>query len=215
MPTSPSSRPRTRPARPSTACTPAALLAEAGALGEHFTAIHATHLAGPDFALLGDGTVCLCPTTERDLADGIGPARQLSDAGARLSVGSDSNALIDPFEEIRAIELDQRLETGVRGSHTPSELLRAATADGHLCLGWPEAGRIEAGAPADLVTVGLDGAGLAGTDPADAVASLVFAAGPRDVKNVMVAGETVVKDGAHLTIDVGAELSESIEMVTR
>lgn len=195
--------------------TPTALLAEAGATGERFTAIHATHLAEADFTPLGQGTVCLCPTTERDLADGIGPARRLVEAGARLSTGSDSNALIEPFEEVRAIELDQRLATGVRGSHSPAELLVAATADGQACLGWPEAGRIEAGAPADLVTVGLGGVGLAGTDPARAIASLVFAAGPRDVRNVIVAGETVVKDGAHVSIDVGAELNESIAAVTR
>ncbi len=136
--------------------------------------------------LLGQGTVCLCPTTERDLADGVGPARRLADAGAGLSLGSDSNALIDPFEEARAVELGQRLVTGERGIHAPEELLLAATADGHACLGWPEAGRIEVGAPADLVTVGLDRVGLAGTDPARAIGSVVFAAGSGDVREVIV-----------------------------
>ena len=52
---------------------------------------------------------CLCPTTERELADGIGPTAGLRDAGVELCVGSDSHAVIDPFEETRAVELNERL----------------------------------------------------------------------------------------------------------
>ena len=124
-------------------------------------------------------TACLCPTTERDLADGIGPARRLLDAGAALATGSDSQAVIDPFEEARAIELDERLATGVRGVHPATDLLRAATAGGYAALGWPEGGRLEAGALADLTTVSLDGVRLAGTRPEEAVPSVVFAAARR------------------------------------
>ena len=70
-------------------CTPAELLHRHGLLGPTTTAVHATHLTAADIALLGDtGTgVCFCPTTERDLADGIGPARALHDAGSPLSLG--------------------------------------------------------------------------------------------------------------------------------
>ena len=145
--------------------SPTALLGEAGALSERFTAVHATHPADGDFGLLGAAgcTVCLCPTTERDLADGVGPARRLAEAGAMLSLGTDSNALIDPFEEARAVELDERLETGTRGGNSAAGLLRAATADGCDSIGWPEAGRIAPRALADLVTVGFDGVRLAGT----------------------------------------------------
>ena len=88
-----------------------------------------------------------------------------ADAGASLSLGSDSHAVIDLFEEARAVELDERLASGERGRHGAAELLRAASADGHACLGWPDAGRIEPGARADLVTVALDGVRLAGWDP--------------------------------------------------
>ena len=118
-PTSPSSRRRTRQCLAAHGRTPTGLLADAGALSERFTAVHATHLTDDDVALLGGAgvTACLCPTTERDLADGIGPARRLLDAGASLATGSDSQAVIDPFEEARAIELDERLATGVRGVH--------------------------------------------------------------------------------------------------
>jgi formiminoglutamate deiminase len=192
--------------------SPTALLAEAGALSERFTAVHATHLADGDVELLGgEGCgVCLCPTTERDLADGVGPARRLTDAGARLSLGTDSHALIDPFEEARAVELDERLETGVRGGHSAAELLRSASVEGCAAVGWPEAGRIVPQGLADLVTVGLDSVRLAGTSADHALESLVFAAGAADVSDVMVGGRFVVRDGAHLGIDVAAELSEAL-----
>jgi formiminoglutamate deiminase len=188
--------------------TPTGLLADAGALSERFTAIHATHLTDDDVALLGGAgvTACLCPTTERDLADGIGPARRLLDAGAGLATGSDSQAVIDPFEEARAIELDERLATGVRGVHRATDLLRAATASGYAALGWPEGGRIETGALADLTTVSLDGVRLAGMRAEEAVPSVVFAAAPADVRAVMVAGRWSVRDGEHVALDVAAEL---------
>jgi formiminoglutamate deiminase len=192
--------------------SPTALLAEADALSGRFTAVHATHLEAADVDLLGGGEcgVCLCPTTERDLADGVGPARRLAEAGARLSLGTDSNALIDVFEEARGVELDERLESGVRGGHSAAELLRAATVGGFAALGWPEAGRIAPQALADLVTVGLDGVRLAGTSADHALESLVFAAAAADVRDVMVGGRFVVRDGAHLGLDVAAELSEAI-----
>jgi formiminoglutamate deiminase len=192
--------------------TPTGLLAEAGALSEHFTAVHATHLDDDDFELLGGGGcgVCLCPTTERDLADGVGPARRLAETGARLCLGTDSHALIEPFEEARAIELDERLESGVRGGHSAAELLRAATAGGCVSIGWPEAGSIATQAPADLVTVALDGVRLAGTSADHALESLVFAAGAADVRDVIVGGRFTVRDGAHLDLDVAAELDAAI-----
>ncbi|HET8949237.1 MAG TPA: formimidoylglutamate deiminase, partial [Solirubrobacteraceae bacterium] len=100
--------------------TPAELLDEHGALGAHVCAVHATHLTDADIARLG-GTrtaICMCATTERDLADGIGPARALSEAGAPLCTGSDSHAVIDPFEEARALEMNERLASRQRGRFT-------------------------------------------------------------------------------------------------
>src|SRR5262249_27392273 len=85
--------------------TPTALLGAEGVLGPAATAVHATHLTDADIGLLGgSGTgVCLCPTTERDLADGIGPARPLHDVGVALSLGSDQHAIVDLIEEARAL----------------------------------------------------------------------------------------------------------------
>ncbi|MDQ6606489.1 MAG: formimidoylglutamate deiminase [Actinomycetota bacterium] len=194
---------------------PAAVLARAGALSQRFTAVHATHVSEADLTLLGDaGTCCcLCPTTERDLADGIGPGRRLRDAGVRLALGSDSNASIEPFEEARAVELDERLATGVRGQHTASDLLQAATANGYQSLGWPEGGAIRAGALADLVVVRREGVRLAGVSAHDALAALVFAGAAADVRHVIVGGRFVVRDGAHVGLDVAGALADVLAKV--
>ena len=77
----------------------------------------------------------LCPTTERDLADGIGPARALRDAGSPLCLGSDQHAVVDPFEEVRGLEMHERLSSGERGRFTPAELLDAFSANGYAALG--------------------------------------------------------------------------------
>jgi formiminoglutamate deiminase len=192
--------------------TPAALAGSAGVLGPRTTAVHATHLTDQDVALLGaTGTAaCICPTTERDLADGVGPARALADAGSPLCLGSDSHAVIDLFEEARAVELDERLATERRGHHQPADLLAAATGSGMIALGW-DAGRLAPGQLADLVTLDLRSVRLAGTRPADAVDHLVFAATAADVTSVVVSGRQVVRDGRHLLVpDVAAALDRSI-----
>ena len=187
--------------------TPVELLAEAGCLSERFTAVHATHVTERDRALLGSShsRCCLCPTTERDLADGIGGAAALTSAGAALALGSDSNAVVDIFEEARAVELDERLASEQRVNHEPADLLTAATAGGYAALGW-NGGAIRPGACADLVTIGLDSVRLAGTPVDDLVPAVVYAAHPADVRHVMIGGRWVVRDGAHLRVDVPAEL---------
>jgi formiminoglutamate deiminase len=192
--------------------TPTELLHACGALTAGFTAVHATHLTAADIHRLGSSasTVCLCPTTERDLADGIGPARALRGAGARLSLGSDSHAVVDLFEEARAVELDERLATNARGGHRAADLLRAATVDGHRSLGWPDAGRIEPGALADLVCVRLGSVRTAGTRPEQALEAAVFAATAADVTDVVVGGRVVVRGGTHRWLDVEGELARAV-----
>ena len=192
--------------------TPTALLHDHGALTERTTAVHATHLNPDDVALLGAARsyACFCPTTERDLADGIGPARALADAGARLTLGSDQHAVADLLEEARAVEMHERLASGERGRFSPAELVTALSAEGHSSLGWPEAGRIAAGAPADLVAIRLDTVRTAGIDPAQ----VVLAATAADVDTVVVGGRTVVELGRHVLGDVGGLLASSIREVT-
>ena len=192
--------------------SPTHVLAETGALGPGTTVVHATHLDPSDIDRLGgSGTsISLCPTTERDLGDGIGPARALLTAGAPLTLGSDQNAVIDLFEEARATEMDERLASQHRGRFAPTELMTALTSAGHRALGWADAGRIEPGARADLVAVRLDTARTAGVR-AD---QLVFAATAADVDTVIVDGRPVVRAGRHLGLDVTAELAGAIAAVS-
>ncbi|HYM66243.1 MAG TPA: formimidoylglutamate deiminase [Patescibacteria group bacterium] len=170
-------------------CTPAQLLEREGILGPGLTAIHAIHVDDHDVALLGRHrvTVGACPTTERELGDRVGPLRALAAAGCPLSVGSDSNAVIDMIEESRAVELDQRRATGRRVLHQPEALLEAATAGGMRALGW-EAGELKPGMLADFVTISHDLGDGAALDPA----YLLFGCSGRDVANVVVGGQTRV-----------------------
>ncbi|WP_371481168.1 formimidoylglutamate deiminase [Kitasatospora sp. NBC_00315] len=193
--------------------TPTRLLADHGVLGPRTSAVHATHLTEEDVELLAGSstTICMCPTTERDLADGIGPARRLASAGCPVSLGSDSHAVIDPFEEARALELNERLRTRTRGHWTAAALLRAGSEDGHASLGWPEAGRIEAGALADFTVVALDSVRTAGPPARLGAETAVFAASAADVRHVVVGGRQIVRDGVHLLVpDVPAALRDSI-----
>ncbi|MGH9169815.1 MAG: formimidoylglutamate deiminase [Acidimicrobiales bacterium] len=185
-----------------TGCTPTALLDDAGAVGPSMTAVHATHLTASDLALLGSRrcSICACPTTERDLGDGIGRFSALAEAGAMLSIGSDSHAVIDPFEETRAIELDERLAAERRGIWQVPALLEAATSGGCRSLGWPEAG-IAPGGVADLVTLRLGSLRLTGAASSEELlARVVFAAHPSDVHSVVVGGKVVVAEGEHLSL---------------
>jgi formiminoglutamate deiminase len=191
--------------------TPTRLLYDYGVLGPMTTAVHATHLTDTDIAQLGAArvTAAFCPTTERDLADGIGPARALLDAGAPLALGSDQHAVIDLLEEARALEMHERLATLRRGSFTPAELITALTEAGHAALGWPEAGRISPGSLCDLVAVRLDTPRTAGSRPEQ----VVLAATAADIDTVVVGGRVVVRHGRHPLEEVGPLLESAIAAV--
>ena len=182
--------------------TPAQLAHDQGVLGPSTTAVHCTHVTGGDVDLLGSTgtTACLCPTTERDLADGVGPAAALAAAGCALRLGSDSHAVVDLLEEARAVEMGERLVTGRRGHHRPASLLAAATGGAALAPA----------RPADLCAVRLDSARLAGADPGDPVPMLVAAATAADVTDTVVGGRHVVRGGAHAALDVAADLRAAI-----
>ncbi|WP_432943101.1 formimidoylglutamate deiminase [Kribbella sp. CA-253562] len=194
--------------------TPTQVLDEAGFLSARTSAVHATHLTPVDVGLLGSSATysCFCPTTERDLADGIGPSVALRAAGSTVTLGSDSHAVIDLFEEMRAVELDERLASQERGHWSAPELLAAATVDGHRSLGFADAGKIEVGARADLVAVRTDSVRTAGTGAS--VETAVFAASGADVTDVVVDGVHCVAEGNHSTLDVAAELAAAIAEVT-
>jgi formiminoglutamate deiminase len=191
--------------------TPTEVLDEAGALTDRATVVHATHLTESDVARIGRAAAyaCFCPTTERDLGDGTGPSRELAAAGSRLTVGTDSHAVVDPFEELRAVELDERLVTRARGHWSAAELLTAGTVDGHASLGFPDAGRIAVGRRADLVTLDLRSARTAGSGPTPETA--VFAASAADVVHV-VAGGRIVSRGTEAD---GRALGDALDAAVR
>lgn len=178
--------------------TPAGVLAELGALDERISLVHATHLSAADIELIGGSgaTVVMCPTTEADLGDGIGPARLLADAGARIAVGSDQNAVVDPFLELRGLEAGERLASGKRGRFSPAELLAAGTTAGYASLGL---GRrtLAVGEPLDLVEVSTTSLRTTGGDPAQ----LALTATAADVERVIVGGRLVAEHGQLTTVD--------------
>ncbi|MDQ1663257.1 MAG: hypothetical protein QOJ68_3237 [Blastococcus sp.] len=193
--------------------TPTELLREAGFLGPDTTAVHATHLTAADVSALGgSGTaVCACPSTEADLADGVGPFRRLRDAGSPLCLGSDQHSQIDLLGEARLMAAHEQLVTGERGAFPPAELVDALTADGHRSLGWSDAGILAVGQRADLVAVRLDSARTAGCPPDQLVPTATAA----DVHTVVVDGRVIVADGQHVLGDVGRLLADAIEPLWR
>jgi cytosine/adenosine deaminase-related metal-dependent hydrolase len=186
------------------------LLRDAGVLDSRATVVHATHLTGDDIADVGkaDGFVAFCPTTERDLADGVGPARELADAGAALTLGTDSHAVVDICEEMRAVELDTRLVASRRGTWAGAELMAAATETGQRSLGFVDAGRLVAGQWADLVTFDVESPRTAGTG--GGIDSVVYAATAADITSVVASGTAVELDRG----GVGRRLAAAVARVT-
>lgn len=181
-------------ARAATGHTPTELLAAAGALGARTSAVHATHLTDGDVGLLGDAgaTAVICPTTEADLADGLPAASKMAAAGMKLALGSDQHVVTDPLAQMRGLEWGERLATGRRGNFTPAELVEAATVTSHRSIG-SAAGRLQVGAPADLVCLDRYSTRTAGADGLQ----LVMAAGAADVRVVVIGGAVCARDGRH------------------
>jgi formimidoylglutamate deiminase len=187
--------------------SPVALLERQGALGPGTTAVHAIHLDDADVAALGRSgtTVCACPTTERDLGDGVVPADALLRAGAPIALGSDSLVQVDLLEEARALEGNLRLVRRERGVLAPegdertdalaSRLLGFATAGGMRSLGLP-GGSLSPGEPADFLALDLADASVAGASGQDLLPAVVFSAARTAIRDVFVAGAPVVRDGA-------------------
>lgn len=190
--------------------TPAGLLERHGLLSGRLSAVHATHLTPEDVALLGSAgaTVVMCPSTEADLADGIGPARALSDAGATIALGTDQHAVIDPWIEMRTLEHGERLGSGQRGRFSPQELLRAATDGAARSMATPIVGALVVGAVCDLMAVDPDSARTAGSK----AEQFPFSATASDVTDVVIAGERMASNGTHVRLgQPGRLLTEALK----
>jgi formimidoylglutamate deiminase len=179
--------------------TPVALLGREGLLGPDFTAVHAIHITADEIGLLAraNATVCSCPTTERNLGDGVIVADQVMRAGIRIAFGSDSQAQIDPLEDARELEYHLRLERQQRaildqiGEQTlAARLFACATVNGAHALGVP------AGA-ADFFTIDLDDVAIAGNSGKDLLPLAVFSLSRSAIRDVMVNGRWVIRDQRH------------------
>jgi formimidoylglutamate deiminase len=149
---------------------PVELLAETGCIGPHATVVHATHANERELDLLAESgaRVCVCPTTEANLGDGFCPAEEICERGIGICIGSDSNVRIDPLEELRELEGIARRRTGRRNVVSVSTLLCCGADEGAASLGlesWPD------------VDVDLEHPSLAGVEPGDVHAALVFGCG--------------------------------------
>jgi formimidoylglutamate deiminase len=178
--------------------TPVGLLADNGILDGRFVGIHATHLSEREITALGKAQsfIGLCRSTERDLGDGTPDLPALLEGGARLCFGVDSHASSDAFEEMRAAELDMRVQAEAR--HVAAEapaLLTAAIQSGYEAIGFDTAWH------EDEVTLNAADAALAGADEQLLADAVVFGATPRAVDRVTVAGQVIVKDGRHVRYD--------------
>jgi len=188
---------------------PAELMAREGLLGPRFTGVHGVHLLDTEIRQLGsaEATICACPTTERNLGDGIVRARALLDDGVRVCFGTDSQIEIAPLQDARALEYHLRLERlerailgGAEGDDRPdrlaAKLLRCATSMGARALG-EATGAIEPGLRADLVAIDLDDPSIRGADPRTILPNLVFSLERTAIRDVWSAGRHIVRDGRH------------------
>jgi formimidoylglutamate deiminase len=165
------------------------------AIDDRFTAVHCTHTDPRDAAayVAAGGRICICPLSEANLGDGIADVPAFRAAGASISVGTDSNARLCMLEELRWLELVQRLRTGSRGVIVDGEgaaaraLLEIGTLSGARALGI-DAGRITSGALADFAAIDLDATALAGVAEDDLLDAIIFGAGNGVIAATCVGG---------------------------
>jgi formimidoylglutamate deiminase len=166
--------------------------------------VHATHMSVEEARrLAGTGAVVgLCPSTEADLGDGVFPAIDLLRARGRIGIGGDSHVCVDPFAELRLIEVAQRLTCKRRnvlvgdGESSGLKLFEAALAGGAQAVAQP-VGAIAAGCRADLVVLNPDDPALAEQPCANLLDAAIFGPARRVVRDVMVGGRWVIGDGRH------------------
>ncbi|MET0624283.1 MAG: formimidoylglutamate deiminase [Pyrinomonadaceae bacterium] len=205
--------------------TPVALLADEGLLGENFTGVHAVHVTSEEVARLAasGACVCACPTTERNLGDGVVPADALLRAGVPVALGTDSHAQIDLLEDARELEYHLRLTSLRRNVLAPggvvdeevaggspenvsaeaggmsalaARLFECATVSGARSIGAPSAA-FETGSAADFFTVDLDDPSVAGACAEDLLPAIVFSLTRAAVRETAVGGRLITHAGRH------------------
>jgi len=207
--------------------TPVALLQTEGFLSENFTAVHAIHVTPKAIAGFGKtgALVCACPTTERNLGDGVVPVDEYFRQDVDVCLGTDSHAQIDLLEDARELEYHlrlQKLERVVLAGRNPtvregafepvdqkstppdgrvsalaSRLFDCATIKGARSIG-AAGGILEKGKPADFFTVDLNDPSIAGSSSDDLISSIVFSLSRSAIREVVIGGKPIVSDGRHI-----------------
>jgi len=208
--------------------TPVALLQTEGLLSERFTGVHAIHVTPKAIASFAEtgAMVCACPTTERNLGDGVVPANEYQRNGVTICLGTDSHTQIDLFEDARELEYHLRLQQLERAvlddtvalPHLRSQglaqyLFACATSNGARSIGAPN-GTLASGTAADFFTVDLDDPSIAGASGEDLLPAIVFSSSRAAIREVVIAGKPVVSEGQHLlqeeTVDRFNELQKRL-----
>lgn len=191
--------------------TPVVVLNDEGLLNERFSCVHAIHISEEEAEMLAKAKsfVCACPTTERNLGDGIVPTDLLFEKGVRVSLGSDSHTQIDLLEDARELEYHLRLQHQKRNilaqekgriSSLAARLFECATLNGARSIGF-DSGELKPNSPADFFTVDLNDPTISGASIVDLLSCIVFSASRSAIKDVFVCGKQIVEDGRHKNQD--------------
>ncbi|WP_220194993.1 formimidoylglutamate deiminase [Ktedonospora formicarum] len=180
-------------------CRPIELLERYDALYSGTTIIHATHANEYELSLLDQYgcTVCVCPTTEGDLGDGIAPYQELAARNIPLAIGADSNTRLDPFEELRWAEYSARMRYQRRRILVAGELdapgpllLTTGTRGGAQALGIAT-GEIAPDQFADFVEIDLEHPQVRGWSDEDLLDTLFFGVSSTVIARTWVGGRCV------------------------
>lgn len=191
--------------------SPVILLQNHNLLSERFTAVHAIHVTPDEVAILAEekAKVCACPTTERNLGDGVFPADSFFAAGATIALGTDSQIQIDLLEDARELEYELRLQKLERAILAPENgnaqslaerLFKCVTVSGAQSLG-ANAGEFEPSSFADFFTVSLDDPSIAGASQNDLLSAIIFSLNRAAIREVVVGGKMIVEEGRHYDQD--------------
>src|SRR4029450_450567 len=188
--------------------SPVALLETEGLLRSNFTAVHAIHVSAKAIKAFASfaAAVCACPTTERNLGDGVVPVDSYFEVGTPISLGTDSQIQIDLLEDARELEYHLRMQKMERNVLVPAaehgntalakRLFDCATVNGAASIGF-SGGTLEPGSPADFFTVDLNDPSIAGASTGDLLSSIVFSLSRTAVKDVVVSGQRIIEEGRH------------------
>jgi formimidoylglutamate deiminase len=184
---------------------PIELLLDTGLLDERWCLVHATHATPAELKGIAESSaaVCVSISTEANLGDGFFDTARFLRAGGRLCVGSDSQSTVDPAEELRWLEYQQRLRRKRRAAladrseaHVGTRLWRDAAMHGARALAQP-AGALEVGRRADWLVLDPEHPAMAAAPLEAALDHLLFAGAGTALRDVMVAGRWVIKERRH------------------